>query len=67
MARELADRIDGVAYHWYQALESTFENSKPESPLDLPSWIEPESRRWSGRTGGVRGAERSIAVVNVGR
>jgi len=42
MARELADRIDGVAYHWYQALESTFENSKPESPLDLPSWIVPE-------------------------
>lgn len=39
MARALGDKIDGIAYHWYQALESTFEDTKPEAPLDLPSWI----------------------------
>jgi O-glycosyl hydrolase len=39
VARDLFDHVDGVAYHWYQALEATFENSKPEAPLNLPSWI----------------------------
>ena len=69
VAQKLSHAVDGVAYHWYQALEGTwfllayitqntdlyhyyhsnvtkyssntgtFENTKPESPLDLPSWI----------------------------
>jgi len=26
------DYIDGVAYHWYNTLQATYENSKPEQP-----------------------------------
>ena len=39
VAQKLDHAVDGVAYHWYQALEGTFENTPPESPLNLPSWI----------------------------
>jgi len=39
VATDAGDHIDGIAFHWYDALEGTYEDGKPQSPLGLPHWI----------------------------
>lgn len=41
VARAAGDHVDGIAYHWYNALEGTFENGKPQAPLGLPKFLVP--------------------------